>query len=272
VADPCGIAVAPTTEASPASHAFADTEVGAESDIQALFVANTASSVLDVSELNLSGANPEDFEITGDACTAGPSPPGGGCVVNVRFNPTATGARTATLSATSNASDSPTAVALSGNGTPATGGGDPGGGDPPDGTAPELSDVRVKPARFSVDPAGAAEVPLPRRRGTRFSWALSELALVAIGIERKVDGRIVNGTCVRERPGNRDNPECTFLKFIGSFAAQSPAGPGGKEFSGRIGNRRLREGAYQATVQALDASFNFSVPSRVGFRVVERRR
>jgi virginiamycin B lyase len=130
---PCGIAVDPTAAATPTSATFSSTAVGAKSDIQAFHIANTSSSVLNVSSVTLIGANPEDFEKTGDGCSIVGIPAGGTCIVNVRFAPTATGTRTATMRVSSNATDSPADIALTGSGIPAasnqTGGGTTPGGD-----------------------------------------------------------------------------------------------------------------------------------------------
>ena len=117
VKGPCGIAVTPMQEVTPASLAFPDTPVGDRSFIDAFLVANHGSSVLDVTDVSLTGQDPGDFQITGNGCTLSVTPPGNGCVVNVRFTPTAPGPRSATLRVTSTASNSPTEVALSGGGT-----------------------------------------------------------------------------------------------------------------------------------------------------------
>jgi virginiamycin B lyase len=117
VKGPCGIAVTPTQEVTPSSYAFPDTPVGDMSYIDAFLVVNHGSSVLDVTDVSLVGRDPGDFAITGDGCTRSVTPAGNGCVVNVRFTPTVTGPRAATLRVTSTASNSPTGVALTGNGS-----------------------------------------------------------------------------------------------------------------------------------------------------------
>jgi hypothetical protein len=62
------------------------------------------------------GANPADFDKTGDGCSLSRISPGGGCVINVRFAPTDTGARSATLRIATSAADSPVDVELTGEG------------------------------------------------------------------------------------------------------------------------------------------------------------
>jgi len=150
--DPCGLAVTPTQQATPSSQAFADTPVGGQSDIQSFFVADMSSSVLDVTDVSLTGADPSAFEKTGDGCTINIAPATGGCIVNVRFAPTAEGPQRATMRITSNASNSPTDIVLSGVGTAPPPPPEPVAGDtePPDTTivAGPPSKTRKKQARF----------------------------------------------------------------------------------------------------------------------------
>jgi hypothetical protein len=126
---PCGIAVDPTANATPSTYTFAQTAVGSQSDIQAFFVANTGSSVLDVSEVSLIGPNAGDFEQTGDGCTVTGVSAGGLCVLNFRFAPTAAGPRSAVVRITSNASNSPIDISLSADAVAPGGGGGSGGGE-----------------------------------------------------------------------------------------------------------------------------------------------
>jgi hypothetical protein len=72
-----------------------------------------------VASVSLVGANPGDFVKTGDGCSLSRIAPGGGCVINARFAPTDTGARTAALRIVSSAAGSPMDVALAGEGAAA---------------------------------------------------------------------------------------------------------------------------------------------------------
>ena len=117
VASPCGIAVDPTAAATPKSYVYPKTVVGEKGQIQAFFVKNTSSSVLDVRGVRIVGPAASDFKKTGDGCTTVTTAAGGGCIVNVRFSPTASGERQATIQVLSNASNSPVAIAISGIGT-----------------------------------------------------------------------------------------------------------------------------------------------------------
>jgi hypothetical protein len=96
--------------ASPSSLTFGSTTVGATSGAQSVTVSNTGSAAAAVSGISVTG----DFAQTntcGSSIAAGAS-----CSVSVTFHPTASGPRTGSLTVTSNATNSPTNVALSGTG------------------------------------------------------------------------------------------------------------------------------------------------------------
>ena len=83
---------------------------------------NTGTATLTISSVSLTGTNPGDFAKTGDTCTGANMAPSNTCTVTVTFTPTTTGARSATLSISDNASGSPHTLPLSGTGTePAVG-------------------------------------------------------------------------------------------------------------------------------------------------------
>ena len=102
-----------TTSASPTSLTFGSTTVGATSAAQTVTVSNTGSAPATVSGVSVTG----DFAQT-NTC-GGSIAAGGSCSVSVTFKPTTTGSRTGSLSVSSNATNSPTTVALSGTGTSA---------------------------------------------------------------------------------------------------------------------------------------------------------
>src|SRR5207237_516263 len=81
---------------------------------------NTGTAALTISSFAASG----DFAATSTGANACPTSPatlaaGANCSINVTFTPTASGARTGTLSVADNAGGSPQTLALSGNGTAA---------------------------------------------------------------------------------------------------------------------------------------------------------
>jgi uncharacterized protein (TIGR03437 family) len=113
----------PTTlTATPLSLSFPEQALGASSSVQAVTIANTGSAPLQVASVSITG----DFSEVNTCSPAAGVPALSNCIVSVTFTPTARGTRTGTLTIASNASGSPTTIALSGIGigavvsTPAT--------------------------------------------------------------------------------------------------------------------------------------------------------
>jgi hypothetical protein len=100
---------------SPPSLAFGNQPVNTSSLPQTVTLTNVGSSLLSISAITFTGANPADFTET-DNCGSSVGP-GGQCSINVTFTPTQTGARSANLSITDNGGASPQLVPLSGTGT-----------------------------------------------------------------------------------------------------------------------------------------------------------
>jgi hypothetical protein len=80
-----------------------------------VYITNTGSQILDLNSITLTGANPGDFLMTNPCGST--LAVGANCTVSVNFRPTAQGVRTASLSVSDNAANSPQTVALSGTGT-----------------------------------------------------------------------------------------------------------------------------------------------------------
>jgi hypothetical protein len=96
---------------SPSSLSFGDQQVGTQSAARTVTLTNTGTLGMSISSIATAG----DFSRT-TTCAATLTP-GASCTIAVTFSPTATGPRTSALSVTSNAVNSPTTAALSGNGT-----------------------------------------------------------------------------------------------------------------------------------------------------------
>ena len=97
---------------------YADTQRGG-SVSQSITVRNTGDATLTFSALTLTGANASDFERSGTCSTLTPVPtPNGECTLSIGFRPTAVGARSASLTITSDASNGPATVTLAGAGIP----------------------------------------------------------------------------------------------------------------------------------------------------------
>jgi hypothetical protein len=113
-----GVALAPVIGLSPTTLSFSQA-VNTTSVAQSVTLSNTGSAPLSIGALSLGGAQATEFQLAaGTTCAAGSSvAANGSCLINVAFTPTATGARSASLSITHNAAASPSVIALGGTGT-----------------------------------------------------------------------------------------------------------------------------------------------------------
>jgi VCBS repeat protein/centrosomal CEP192-like protein/ASPM-SPD-2-Hydin domain-containing protein len=111
-----GTGVAPVVSlGGTTSISFGNQLVGSSSTVQMVTLSNTGTATLTISSIVITGTNSGDFSETntcGNSVTAGAN-----CSISVTFKPTATGARSASLTITDNASGSPQSVALTGTGT-----------------------------------------------------------------------------------------------------------------------------------------------------------
>ena len=100
---------------SPSPLTFGPQPVGSTSGAQQVTLKNGQSSTLTISNIFGGGADPGDFTQTNN-CGSGLAL-GASCAINVTFAPKAMGTRTATLSVSDSAPNSPQTVALSGTAT-----------------------------------------------------------------------------------------------------------------------------------------------------------
>jgi len=122
---PVTIALSGTGAAAPVATITLDTSelvfgsqvVGTSSTEKTVNVTNSGTAELDFTSISVSGANAHDFALGGTCAVGTGVAPGGQCTVTVVFTPSAVGARSATLSLASNASNGTAIVALSGTGT-----------------------------------------------------------------------------------------------------------------------------------------------------------
>ena len=99
---------------SPSALMFGSVSVGSTTAAMTVTVTNNQSVTLNISTITLGGVEPADF-LKSTTCTATLAP-FSNCTVSVKFKPTATGSRTATLSITDNPDSGPHSVGLSGTG------------------------------------------------------------------------------------------------------------------------------------------------------------
>jgi hypothetical protein len=78
-------------------------------------VTNTGTTALDISNVGVKGADAGDFR-SSNLCPSSLAPTDS-CTIEVRFAPSSTGSRTATLTVTDNATTSPKSVPLLGKGS-----------------------------------------------------------------------------------------------------------------------------------------------------------
>lgn len=102
---------------SPKSLSFGNQPIDVSSTAQTITLTNNTAAALSIAGLTMGGANAGDFAEIANTC--GPSVAvGGTCAIGVSFTPSGAGQRTATLSVTDNASNSPQTVSLAGTGCP----------------------------------------------------------------------------------------------------------------------------------------------------------
>lgn len=112
-----GLAVPVSTISLDASNfAFGDQTIHTTSSAQTLNVSNTGTAPLNFSALTLGGAAATDYSVTGGCAVGTPVAAGGTCALSLRFTPSATGSRDATLLLASDASNGNATVTLGGTG------------------------------------------------------------------------------------------------------------------------------------------------------------
>jgi hypothetical protein len=110
-------ATAPAVSLSSTSLSFGSQLVGATSGSQTVTVTNNGNAPLNLSAISLAGANTGDFPTTTTCPHPGTLGVNQSCILTSAFDPTAAGARTASITISDNAAGSPQTVSLSGTGT-----------------------------------------------------------------------------------------------------------------------------------------------------------
>jgi hypothetical protein len=110
-----GTGVQPAASLTPASKAYGDIQVGSSSG-QTFTLTNTGDADLHVGTASIGGTDPTQFSKGTDTCTNTTVTAGNTCTVDVAFQPSSTGGRSATLSVPSDAPGSPSTASLSGTG------------------------------------------------------------------------------------------------------------------------------------------------------------
>jgi hypothetical protein len=106
---------APAASLAPASLTFASRDTGTTSAPQQVTVTNTGTAGLFINSAAV--PNTLDFTVVGDGCSGLTLAAGTSCSVAIAFSPTVAGTRTAQLTVTDNAPNSPQTAPLTGSGT-----------------------------------------------------------------------------------------------------------------------------------------------------------
>jgi hypothetical protein len=112
-----GVTPVPSVSLNSTSLSFDNQRVGKTSLARTITLTNNGTATLTISGIAISGTNSNDFAQTNDCGSS--VAPNASCTISVTFTPSATGTRSASVTVTDNAPDSPQSVSLSGPGTPA---------------------------------------------------------------------------------------------------------------------------------------------------------
>ena len=118
-----GVTPAPAVGLTPTSVTFANQNVSTTSAVQTVTLTNTGTIALSITGISLGGSNSTDFTET-STCPISPSTlaAGASCLMSVMFTPSTNGTRSATVTVSDNAADTPQSIPLSGTGvTPSQG-------------------------------------------------------------------------------------------------------------------------------------------------------
>ena len=112
-----GVTPTPGVSLNPTNLNFGNQTVGTSSAAQKVTLTNNGTAALTISSITLTGTNTSDFTQT-NTCPISPNTLAinGTCTISVTFSPTASGARSASVSVSDNAAGSPQSITLNGTG------------------------------------------------------------------------------------------------------------------------------------------------------------
>src|SRR5205807_1552444 len=113
-----GTGIAPAVTVAPTNLAFGTQRVSTPSPVQTVTLTNSGTAPLSIATAVLGSANAGDFALASGTTSinAATLAAGANCVLNLTFTPTAASARTATVTITDDAADSPQSMSLAGTG------------------------------------------------------------------------------------------------------------------------------------------------------------
>jgi hypothetical protein len=131
-----------------------------------------------------------------------------------------------------------------------------------------LSGVTLKRHRFLVSGRTARATGKARSRGTVLRYNLSEPATLSVTLQRRLLGRRKGSSCVAATQRLARAKRCVRFVRVGRLVHASHAGQNTLPFSGRVGRRALRPGAYRAVVQATAGAGRRSLSVRIAFVIL----
>jgi virginiamycin B lyase len=274
--NPVGVAVdagpGGSASASPTSLAFGGQPLGTLGAPRSVTITNLGPGNLEIEAARLTGGDVDDFLVTSDGCSQTTLALGETCALHLRFAPSATGERRATLALTSNDPASPLRIALEGSGElPQV---------PPGETSPAVPAAPVLPAppppRGRAGPAIAglrlgSRCARPTRSGrvrVSLSMRLARPGPIQVRLERGVGTRALR-SCPRPNPSRRFTGSFRTVATLGRAPTQPAAA------AAAVGRRltltlRLAPGLYRITVRARLDGNRLSRPARRYLRVLSR--
>jgi hypothetical protein len=116
----------------------------------------------------------------------------------------------------------------------------------------EIGSLAIAPQAFRARAKGEAILSARKKPkapvGATITYALSAAATVQFTIERKLSGRRVGKKCVKRTKANKGKKRCPLYKPVkGGFTHTGVAGSNSFKFSGRVGGKALKPGAYRLT-------------------------
>lgn len=233
-----------------------DQTVGRSSAAAPVLLTNRGAQALRVTATALGGPDAADFAIAADDCSGRTLAYGQTCAVRVRFTPSATGARQATLAITDNSADLPHEHALSGAGVAADSGpAGPAGPAGPVGPAGPQGDAGQQgaPGRNGADGAPGAQGPQGPAGAQGPEGRRGPAGRGSHGSARATSVRLVVCAPV-SRAGARTARRCVTRRLSGAVTLPVDAASAALRRHGRVlatgAARRLAGGAVRVTLNA----------------------
>ena len=107
----------------------------------------------------------------------------------------------------------------------------------------QITNLALTPAAFVA--AGSGPAVAAAARGTRIGYDISAAATTTFTVQRPTVGRKKGAGCVRARRRPPKAKRCTRYVRVGAFTHADVAGKSRFRFTGRVGGRKLKPGAYR---------------------------